>query len=437
MKSAREQVVEIIDKFYNSTPNLKTIHNNHFKQYNLSTLDRNRVVVLSREILRWKGRLDLFIKKNLDHPIDRLQSQLLVILELATYELLIDDNVPDYAAINSAVDLAKRKFNKKTAGLVNAVLRKISSDSTNIKPEQSQDFEWYSFPNWLFEKWLLQFGESRTHQLCEYFNSPVPLTVRRNASKIDHESFIEKIESDDIQISQSKNFNRFYDVDSGGAQLINNPLFRDGYFSFQDRAAGAIVEVLDPQPNEIILDVCCAPGTKTNYIAELMQNTGKIFASDIDKERIDVAKKDDVRFKNKNIIWEQKDATKDTFPMADRVLVDAPCTGTGVIGRRPDIKWRRKSKHLETIVDLQKSILNHVYKFVKPNGVLVYATCSLEEEENWQVVEAFLKLHNDFRVASIKNPQLVNLVDDKNALKTFPPEYKMDGMFAVKMIRER
>jgi len=437
MKSAREQVVEIIDKFFNTTLNLKTIQNNHFKQYNLSTLDRNRVVVLSREILRWKGRLDLLIKKNLDHPIDRLKSQLLVILELATYELIIDDNVPDYAAINSAVDLAKRKFNKKTAGLVNAVLRKISSDSTNIKPEQSKDFEWYSFPNWLFEKWLLQFGESRTHQLCEYFNSPVPLTVRRNAYIIDHESFIEKIGLDDIQLSLSKNSNRFYDIDSGGTQLINNPLFSDGYFSFQDRAAGAIVEVLNPQPNEIILDVCCAPGTKTNYIAELMQNTGKIFASDIDSERIDVAKKDDVRFKNKNIIWEQKDATKDTFPMADRVLVDAPCTGTGVIGRRPDIKWRRKPKHLESIVELQKSILNHVQKYVKPNGVLVYATCSLEEEENWQVVEAFLKLYNDFRVASIKNPQLVNLIDEKSALKTFPPEDKMDGMFAVKMIRER
>ncbi|MFC1784307.1 16S rRNA (cytosine(967)-C(5))-methyltransferase RsmB, partial [Candidatus Neomarinimicrobiota bacterium] len=413
------------------------IQYNHFKQYNLSTLNRNRIVVLSREILRWKGRLDLLIKKYIDHPIDRLQSQLLVILELATYELIIDDNVPDYAAINSAVDLAKRKFNKKTGGLVNAVLRKISSDATNIKPEGSKDFEWYSFPNWLFEKWLLQFGESRTHQLCEYFNSTVPLTIRRNDTKIDHDSFIEKIESDDIKLSQNKNSDRFYDVDSGGSQLINNPLFHDGYFSFQDRGAGAIVEVLDPRPNDIILDVCCAPGTKTNYIAELMQNSGKIFACDIDKERIDVAKKDDVRFKNINIIWEQKDATKDTFPMADRVLVDAPCTGTGVIGRRPDIKWRRKHKHLERIVELQKSILNNVQKFVKLGGVLVYATCSLEEEENWQVVEAFLKLHNNFRVASIKNTQLVNIIDEKSILKTFPPEDKMDGMFAVKMIRER
>jgi 16S rRNA (cytosine967-C5)-methyltransferase len=437
MKSAREQVVEIIDRFYNTTLDLKTIQNSYLKQNNTDPSKRNRIVVLSREILRWKGRLDLFIKKYLDHSIDRLQPQLLIILELATYELLFDDKVPDYAAINSPVDLAKRKFNKKTAGLVNAVLRKINSANVDTKPKQVIDSEWYSFPNWLYEKWIMQFGKTRTHQLCNYFNSPVPLTIRRNTFKINHDSFIQKIEEDSIKLSQIKNSDCFYNVESGGTQLLNHPLFKDGCFSFQDRGAGSIVEVLDPQPNEIILDVCCAPGTKTNYISEIMQNTGKIFASDISNERISTAQKDEIRLKNKNIIWEQKDATKDIFPMADSVLVDAPCTGTGVIGRRPDIKWRRKPKHLIRIIDLQSSILNHVYKFVKPNGILVYATCSLEEEENWQVVDAFLKLHNDFKVASIENHQLEKLIDEKGALQTFPPENKMDGMFAVKMIRDK
>ena len=437
MKSIREQVVEIIERFYITTLDLKTIQNNHFKQYNLNTLDRNRIIVLSKEILRWKGRLDLYIKSHLKHPIDRLQSHLLAILELGTYELIFDEKVPDYAAINSSVDLVKRKFNKKTAGLVNAVLRKISSDETNNKSKQIKGFDWFSFPKWLYEKWIIQFGESRTQQLCEYFNSPVLLTVRRNAFKIDHDSFIEKVEVDGIKLSKIENSDFFYNVESGGTRLLNHALFKDGCFSFQDRAAGAIVEILDPKPNEIILDVCCAPGTKTNYIAEIMQNTGEIFASDIDQERINITKTDEARTKNKNIIWEQKDAVKDTFPMANRVLIDAPCTGTGVIGRRPDIKWRRKPKHLKRIVNLQSSILNHVHKFVQPNGILVYATCSLEDEENWQVVDAFLKLHNDFKVESIKNPKLANLIDDKGGLKTFPPENKMDGMFAVKMIRNK
>ena len=436
MKSAREHVVDIIDIFYTTTLDLKTIQNNYFKQNNINILERNRIVVLSKEILRWKGRIDFFIKNYLNHPIDKLQSQLLVILELAAYELIFDDKVPEYAAINSAVDLAKKKFSKKAGGLVNVVLRKINSDDTNTKPEEAKDFEWYSFPIWLYKKWIKQFGKTRTHQLCDYFNSPVPLTIRRNIFKIDPSSFIKKIEESGIKLSQTKSSDCFYNVESGGTKLLNNPLFKEGCFSFQDRGAGAIVEVLDPKPNEIILDVCCAPGTKTNYIAELMQNTGKIFASDIDKRRIGIARKDETRLKNKNIIWEQKDATKDTFPMADRILFDAPCTGTGVIGRRPDIRWRRKPKHLKRIVDLQKAILNHVHKFVKQGGVLVYATCSLEEEENWQVVEAFLKLHNDFKVASINNLQLTHLIDEKNALKIFPPENKTDGMFAIKMIRD-
>ncbi len=436
MKFAREQVVEIVDIFYNTTFDLKTIHNNYFKQNNVNTLDRNRIVILSKEILRWRGRLDSLIKSYLDHPIDRLQSKLLVILELATYELIFDEKVPDYAAINSAVDLAKKEFSKKAGGLVNAVLRKINSADTNIKPKQIKDFEWYSFPKWLFDKWIKQFSETRTHQLCDYFNSPVSLTIRRNNTKIDHHSFMLKVEDDSIKLSQIESSHCFYNVESGGSRLLNNPLFIDSYFSFQDRGAGAIVEVLDPQSNETILDVCCAPGTKTNYIAELMQNTGKIYASDIDKERISVARKDEIRLKHKNIIWEQKDATKDTFDKADRVLIDAPCTGTGVIGRRPDIKWRRKPKHLKRIVDLQKAIINHVCKFVKQGGVLVYATCSMEDEENWQVVEAFLKLHDDFKVVSIENPQLSNFIDKKGALKIFPPENQMDGMFAVKMIRE-
>jgi len=437
MKSVRKQVVEIIDRFYNTTLDLKTIQNNYFKQNVTESSEQKRIVILSKDILRWKGRIDYFINIALSSPFNNLQSRLLAILELATFELIFDKKVPNYAAINSAVDLSKIIFNKKTSGLVNAVLRKISRSNVIAKPDQIKDFEWYSFPEWLYNKWLKQFGESRTQQLCEYHNSPVALTIRRNIINIDHKIFIEKIEDEDIEILQVENSTKFYNVKSGGMQLLKHQLFVDGNISFQDRGAGAIVEVLDPQPNEIILDVCCAPGTKTNYISELMRNTGVVYASDFDRDRLEIAKNEDIRLKNTNIFWEQKDAKNDMFPMADRILVDAPCTGTGVIGRRPDIKWRRKPRHLSKIVELQKSILVHICKFVKDGGILVYATCSLEDEENWKVVEAFLKLHNDFKVTSIRNTELENLIDEKGALKTFPSTHKIDGMFAVKMIRER
>jgi len=130
-----------------------------------------------------------------------------------------------------------------------------------------------------------------------------------------------------------------------------------------------------------------------------------------------------------------KDAKKDEFPMVDKILIDAPCTGTGTIGRRPDIKWRRKPAHLNKIVSLQSSILDNISKYLKPSGTLIYATCSMEDEENWQVVEAFLKLHSEFKVVSIRNSQLLDYIDEKGALNTFPPINKMDGMFAVKMVK--
>ena len=434
MSSARNHVVEILGNFYKSKLNLKVIQNQYFIRKNIEPLERNRTVVLTRDVIRWKSRLDWYIKSYIDAPFSKLQPKLLAILELATYELLFDEQVPNYAAINSAVELAKLKFNKKTSGLVNAILRKISQIKIDEKPTQIADHDWYSHPKWLYEKWTNQFGTEKTQKLCNHFNAQTPLVIRRNILKVDHNNFVNKLNEIDVNTLQIYNSDNFYTIESNGGKLINSILFKEGYFSFQDRAAGAIVELLDPQPNETILDICCAPGTKTNYIAEIMQNSGKIYASDSDIARINTTKNDQRRLNN-NIIWEQKDATKDTFPMADKVLIDAPCTGTGVIGRRPDIKWRRKPEHIASAIALQKALLNNVFQFVKPGGTLVYATCSLEEEENWQVVEAFLKLHTDFKVKFSDNPYLMDFIDTKGALNTFPPISNTDGMFAVKMTR--
>jgi 16S rRNA (cytosine967-C5)-methyltransferase len=434
MKSYREHVLEIIDRFYTTSQNLKSLQNYQFNEYNLISSDINRIIVETREILRWKGRIDWYIKKHLKFPFNKLHLKLLEILELGTYEILFDNKVPNYAAINSSVEIAKAILNRKASSLVNAVLRKISTENFNEKANDIEEFNWYSYPKWLFEKWTIQFGIAESTQLYNYFNDSPPLIIRRNSNKIDHGEFLNVIpQESSIKLLESSNI--FYEVVTGGSELKKSNSFKNGYFSFQDRAAGMIAEVLDPHPNEIILDVCCAPGTKTNYISELMGNKGKIIASDVDEQRVDLAKNDSVRLDAVNIDYQIRDAVKDEFPMADKVLIDAPCTGTGTIGRRPDIKWRRKPTHLEKIVKLQRSILNNVSQFVKPGGVLVYATCTMEDEENWQVVEAFLKLNGDFKVVSIQDPRLSDFIDEKGCLKTFPPIHKMDGMFAVKMLK--
>lgn len=432
MKSYRDQSIEILGKFYSRTDTLKTILSKYFAVNKVDQLTKKRTTVLSKEIIRWKGRIDWYISKHLNSPFNKLQPRLLAALEIGTFEILLDDKVPIYASIDSIVESVKKSVNRKASGLVNAVLRKISRESIDTKPNEINDFDWYSIPNWLGRKWETQFGTDSAIQLAEYFLTEPQLMLRRNNCVIQDKDFVDLL-PEDVTIKYFDHSDTFYIVEEGGSSLRNSELFSEGGFSFQDRASGMIVEVLDPKPGELILDVCCAPGTKTNYIAEYIQNDGEIYASDIDKNRIELAKSDSHRLKNTCIDYIVRDATKEEFAIADKILIDAPCTGTGTIGRRPDIKWRRKPKHLENIVYIQRSILENASKYLKSGGELVYATCSLEEEENWQVVQAFLKFHSDFSVVPIQHPNLAEYTDGKGALSTFPPIHKIDGMFAVKL----
>ena len=190
--------------------------------------------------------------------------------------------------------------------------------------------------------------------------------------------------------------------------------------------------MLDPQPGETILDVCAAPGTKSTYIVEKMTNEGKLYSSDISHKRIQLSK-DRAKELKIPIEWSVKDARTDNYVKADRILIDAPCTGTGVLGRRPDIRWRRKKDDVDSMAEIQLEIINHMAQFLKKNGVMVYATCSLEREENWNVVESFLKLNNNFTLDSSENFIPKNWMNDQNCLETFPPQDMVDGMFAARL----
>ena len=208
-----------------------------------------------------------------------------------------------------------------------------------------------------------------------------------------------------------------------------NILIVAGKVSVQNRASGMVVELLDPKPGEIILDVCSAPGTKAAYTAELMAGDGKLYVSD---SRVDRLEKFEPNFEN--IVVDVKNASKDQYPIADAVLIDAPCSGTGVIGKKPDIRWRRAQNEINEFVALQGNILNHMSKFLKPVGRIIYSTCSIEPEENWGVVDAFLKLNTNYYMDMETNIIPDSWLDDRGALAPFPSESKTDGMFAVKLI---
>ncbi|MFQ6614688.1 MAG: RsmB/NOP family class I SAM-dependent RNA methyltransferase, partial [Fidelibacterota bacterium] len=234
-----------------------------------------------------------------------------------------------------------------------------------------------------------------------------------------------------VQLSRLETSDRFYRVTGTPMGLRTHPRFRDGSFSIQGRGAGAIVELLNPQPGETVLDVCAAPGTKTRYIAECLQGKGEIFASDISSERIQIARQDDYRHSHPNVHWSVKDAQRDEFPPAEAILVDVPCSGTGVIGKHPDIKWRRKPGDIRKFHELQIRILTHMLQFLKPGGRIVYATCSLEKEENWDVVDAVLKLAKHFEVEPPGDQFPLRWREPGGALQTRPVREPVDGLFGV------
>jgi 16S rRNA (cytosine967-C5)-methyltransferase len=311
--------------------------------------------------------------------------------------------------------------------LTNAILRKATELNNISKPDNCELNTWHSYPLWLWEKWTKQFGSNKTIALVKYFNETPKMDIRRNDSHLSHEELNTFCNEHDIDIEPWNNSEIFYKVQRNMAEL--NILIVAGKISVQNRASGMVVELLDPKPGETILDVCAAPGTKAAYTAELMAGDGKLYVSDSRSDRLE---KFEPTFEN--IAVDVKDASKDKYPFTDAVLIDAPCSGTGVIGKKPDIRWRRSQNEMNEFVALQGNILNHMSQFLKPLGRIIYSTCSIEPEENWGVVDAFLKFNTNFYMDMETNIIPDSWLDDRGALAPFPSESKTDGMFAVKLI---
>ncbi len=431
MKSVRFHAFRILNQFYQTRKQLKEIRNHYLSRHKLPPQDRNRLLVLTNEVVRWQGRLDFWLETVLNKPIQKLPTTVHTILRIGTYELLMDTHIPDYAAINSAVELVKQ-VKPSFSGVVNSVLRSLSkrpSEEIQSGKQGELHAQWYSFPTWLLERWNHHFGPDLTLDLISCFNQPAALDVRLNVNRMGTGEFMDRMKAEEIQLEPHETSQCFFRILSGGQKIRNHPLLFDGTMTIQDRASGAVVELLDPQPGETVLDVCAAPGTKTGYIAEKMKNQGRILAYDHSPDRLPKQSSD----KTGMILWQLADARTHTFPPADRILVDAPCTGTGVIGRKPDIRWRRTPDMISEMSQLQLEILTHVSQALVKGGILVYATCSLEEEENWKVVEAFLKLNKHFKVEDGGEWVPPQWIGERGELTTFPPRDKVDGMFAVRL----
>jgi len=388
----------------------------------LSNLDINFISELVYGVVTWKLTLEYIIQKYSKTKLKKMSDWVKNILYLGSYQIIFLDKVPKSAAVNESVNLCK-KYNFKSVGLVNAILRKIEKSDyeeiSNITNSITRISLKYSMPEWIVKKFCDEYGEEETANICQNLNLRPNISVRINRLKGKVELGEKGILEDFRTITGTKN-------------ITKTKEYIEGNITIQDEAAGLSSFVLSPKEGEIVLDACSAPGGKTTYLAELMHNKGKIVAWDIYEERLKQVDQNAKRLGIDIIQTEVHDATKlkeEYVEKFDKILLDVPCLGLGVIRRKPDIKWNRQENDIKEISDIQFNILKTCSKYLKNNGVLVYSTCSMLKEENDEIIEKFIKEEN-FETVNIDEqiPNEFSKITTNNMVQ-FLPSQKHDGFF--------
>lgn len=345
-----------------------------------------------------------------------------ILIDMSVYQLLFLDKVPDYAVVNEAVDIAMNIYEGKYGKFVNAILHNVIRNGKRVisGSEVERKAIETSMPTWIVKMWTKQYGQEISFKICDILNRIPDQVARVNTLKITKEEvkalnpgFIDARVSPDGLIYTNGN-------------IAHTDEFKKGYVTIQDESAQLVTHFLDPKPGEVILDMCAAPGSKTCHIGSLMKNQGELYALDIHEHRVELIKYNARRMGIIMVDALVKDATKleDTFKenCFDRILLDGPCSGYGVIARKSDIKYHMKSEDMDSCIQMQRKLLESATKYLKPKGILVYSTCTLNKKENEKQIEMFLKVHPEFE-----------LLEERTI---FPYEYNSDGFYMAKLTKK-
>lgn len=359
-----------------------------------------------------------------------------ILLYLGLYQLLYLDSVPAHAAINETVELAKSSYGETVADFVNAVLRSCQRNPGVSYPEDPAlriSME-HSYPVEIVREWISLWGEENSEYLAIFFNENPKLHLRVNATATTPEKLVSYFAKRSIQVQHSP-AHRLMLVTEAANEVLDDVAFSEGYFSIQDTSAALVVDLLDPRPGENVLDLFAAPGGKCTYIAEKMDNSGEVVAVDKIPSKMKLLKQACDRLQLTNVKQIVTDAYSygPVAPAYDRVLVDAPCSGWGVFGRKADLRWQAH-QNIGELVKLQERALDYAANFVRPEGTLVYSTCTMNPRENEQQIEAFLKRNRRFQLVEA-GQFLPRDLTHQGYYRTLPFRHHMDGAFAARMKR--
>ncbi len=427
-------------------------------QSNLASADRRLATELVYGTLRWRGRIDYLIQEALDRKLADLEPLVHTVLRLGAYQIHFSDRIPDNAAVDESVRCARALGAEAATGLVNAVLRRISTQRDRVRfPDPGDEPIEYlesalSLPRWLAERWLMDYGLEAASALARASNLPPPLTIRANEKRGGRETLLPKMLDEYPEARPTRLASQGIVLGRKG-DPGRNPLFLAGEFTIQDEASQAVLDLLDPSPDDRVLDVCAAPGTKTTGIAERLSERGRILALDRHEGRLKLVARSARRLGLGGISTLVRDATlpltnlpagagegaSENGARFDRALVDAPCSGLGALRRNPDARWRILPRDPAALAQIQREILARSAEVISPGGSLVYSTCTVLREENEDIVEAFLTSHPNFQLAAPDTlpAHLDPVLDDEGFMRCHPHVDDTDGFFAVRLERRK
>jgi len=405
--------------------------------------DRRLITELVYGCTRRQKTLEAVLQNFSQKPISKLPPDLLIILQIGIYQLCFLDRIKPSAIVHTTVELVKHNNLAGLSGFANGVMRSIlrAKDKGDILANITDPASLYSYPEWLIELWQKEFGQEAIANICKWFNQTPHLDLRVNLLQATRDQVLTAFAEAEIEAAPIPHLPEGIRVGQGAGDVSKLPKFKEGWWSVQDASAQLVTYLLDPQPNDIIIDACAAPGGKTTHISDRLKNTGRVYALDRLASRLKKVDQNTARLGITNVTTievdaREFDAEKVLEAKCDRVLLDVPCSGLGTLHRHADARWRQTPDEPYKLAKTQAEILDRAATWVKPEGVIMYSTCTLHPAENEEVITQFLANHPDWQIVppDTDNPA-AHFVSDQGWVKVLPHEHDMDGFFMVRLKR--
>ena len=442
--NVRETALDILVSIEKNQSYSNLLLNKMIEKNNIKGKDIGLLTEMVYGSIQQRDLLDFYVEPFLKNK-KKIELWVSILIRLSVYQMLFLDRVPERAIFFEAVEIAKKRGHKGISSMVNGVLRTIQREgvpSLNeiLDPTKRLAIE-TSHPEWLVKRWVEQLGYEETKKMCEINLKPPVQTARVNISRTTVDELLHQLENDGYSVS--KGDLSLDSIKSTSGNLVHSTAFKQGLLTIQDESSMLVARALGVSINEKILDSCAAPGGKTTHIAELLNNTGQVVSLDLHEHKVRLIDQQVERLQLSNVTTKALDSRKvkehfveESF---DKILVDAPCSGFGVIRRKPDIKFAKKESDIENLAKIQLSILQAVSPLLKKGGILVYSTCTIDREENTDIIEKFLSENKDFSYDhSIKErlPERVQPYIEDGQIQIYPQYFETDGFYIASLKKQ-